>query len=106
LFDVVRRLRQRDTARRYTAGAESLLGVLEDSRGALAGTSAACQLGWQLPDGDWPVELYVPETGLVDFIDMYALEMASDQAGDIVLRAVPDPWPFPPHLRVVPETVV
>ena len=105
LLDVAPRLRQRGVARRYTAGAESLLGVLEDARGALAGTSAARQLGWQLPDGDWPVELYVPETTLVDFIDRYALEMASEQTVDVVLRAVPDPWPFPPHLRVVPEIV-
>jgi len=22
-----------------------------------------------------------------------------------VLKAMPDPWPFPPHLRVVPEIV-
>jgi hypothetical protein len=49
LLDVARRLRQRGVARRYTAGAESLLGVLEDARGVLAGTSAARQLGWQLP---------------------------------------------------------
>ena len=99
-------MRQRGVARRYIAGAESLLGVLEDARGVLAGTSAARQFGWQLPDGDWPVELYVPEAALVDFIEAYSLEMASDQQTvDVVLRAVPDPWPFPPHLRVVPEIV-
>jgi hypothetical protein len=26
-------------------------------------------------------------------------------SGDLVLRNVPEPWPFPPHLRVVPELV-
>jgi hypothetical protein len=92
-------------ARRYTAGAESLLAVLEDARGVLAGTSAARQFGWQLPDGAWPVELYVPEVALVDVIDAYALELASAEDVDIVLRAVPDPWVFPPHVRVVPELV-
>ena len=45
------------------------------------------------------------ETTLVDFINRYALDMASDAAVDVVLRAVPDPWPFPAHLRVVPEIV-
>jgi hypothetical protein len=34
-----------------------------------------------------------------------ALELASDESVDVVLRAVPDPWPFPAHLRVVPELV-
>jgi hypothetical protein len=58
-----------------------------------------------LPDGDWPVELYVPETTLVDFIDRYTLEMAGEQTVDVILRAEPAPWPFPPHLRVVPEIV-
>jgi segregation and condensation protein B len=71
----------------------------------LAGSSAARQLGWQLPDGDWPAELHVPELALVDLIDTYALELAGTETVDVVLRAVPDPWPFPPHLRVVPELV-
>jgi hypothetical protein len=47
----------------------------------------------------------MPEASLVDMIEGYALEMASDQTVDVVLRAVPDPWPFPAHLRVVPEIV-
>jgi segregation and condensation protein B len=50
-------------------------------------------------------ELYVPEAALVDVIEAYALELASEDAVDVVLRAVPDPWAFPPHLRVVPEIV-
>jgi len=47
----------------------------------------------------------VPEAALVDFIEGYALELAGEQTVDVVLRAVPDAWPFSPHLRVVPETV-
>ena len=70
LLDVAPRLRQRGAARRYVAGAESLLAVLEDARGVLAGTSAARQLGWQLPDGDWPAELYVPEAALVGGVEI------------------------------------
>jgi segregation and condensation protein B len=105
LLEIAPRLRQRCVARRYIAGAEALLGVLEDARVVLAGTSALRQHGWQLPDGDWPVELYVPEAALVDVIERYSLEMAGEQTVDVVLRAVPDPWPFPAHLRVAPEIV-
>jgi segregation and condensation protein B len=97
-------LRQRANARN-TAGADSLLAVLKDARGVLGGASAARSLGWHLPDGDWPVDLYIPETALVDLIETYALEMATEHGVDVVLRAVQDPWPFPPHQRVVPEIV-
>jgi segregation and condensation protein B len=105
MLEIAPRLRQRATARKYTATAESLLVVMEDARGVLAGTSAARSLGWLLPTGDWPVELYVPEVVLVDMIEAHTLEPATDQVADIVLRAVPGAWPFPPHLRLVPEVV-
>jgi segregation and condensation protein B len=105
LLELAPQLRQRGVAREYLAGAESVLAVLVDARGVLAGTSAARSLGWPLPDGNGPVELYVPETALVDIIDDYTLEMAGEETVDVVLRAVPDSWPFPPHLRVVPEIV-
>jgi hypothetical protein len=74
LLDIAPRLRQRATARKYTATAESLLAVMEDVRGVLAGTCAARSLGWLLPAGDWPVELYVPEAVLVDMIEAHTLE--------------------------------
>jgi hypothetical protein len=45
LLDIAPRLRQRGVARSYSASAESLLAVLEDARGVLAGASAAGQLG-------------------------------------------------------------
>src|SRR5207302_1873713 len=70
-----------------------------------AGTSAAQCLGWPLPDGDSPVELYVPDASLVDMIEAHALEPATDRVAEIVLRAVPDAWTFPPHQRVVPEVI-
>jgi segregation and condensation protein B len=105
LFEIAPRLRNRGVARRYTASAESLLAVLEDARGVLAATSAARHFEWPLPDGDWPVELYVPESDLVDMVETHGLEFVIDQPVDVVLRAVPDAWPFPPHLRVAPELV-
>jgi segregation and condensation protein B len=105
LLEIAPRLRPRGVARAYTAGAEALLAVLEDARGVLAGTSAARHFGWALPDGDWPVELYVPESDLVEIVGTHGLDLVIDQPADVVLRAVPDTWPFPPHLRVVPEIV-
>ena len=36
-------------------------------------------------------------------VERYALE--PDPAGELLLRSVPEPWPFPPQLRVVPELV-
>jgi hypothetical protein len=95
LLEIAPRLRQRCVARGYIAGAEGLLAVLEDASGVLAGTSAARQLGWQLPDGDWPVELYVPEGALVDVIEAHALEMVRKEAVDVVLR----PCPIRDHSR-------
>jgi segregation and condensation protein B len=69
----------------------------------LAGPSAARALKWPLPSGSWTVDAYVPEPMLIDLIERYALE--PDPSGDLLLRSVPEPWPFPPQLRVVPELV-
>ena len=66
---------------------------------------ATRRVGWPLPDGDWPVELYVPESDLIEILEAHRLEPATELPADIVLYAVPDPWPFPPHLRLVPEIV-
>jgi len=90
--------------RRFGVGAEALVGLLGDARLVLAGPSAARALSWPLPDDvTWPVEAYVPEASLVDVLERYELE--PDPASDLVLRSVPEPWPFPPHLRVVPDLV-
>jgi segregation and condensation protein B len=48
----------------------------------------------------------VPEPGLAELVETHALEFADDGHSDLVLRGVPAPWPFPPHLRVVPDVVV
>jgi hypothetical protein len=64
---------------------------------------AARALGWDLPAGSWPVEAYIPEPALVDVVEHYELD--PDPSGDLVLRSVPEPWPFAAQLRVVPELV-
>ena len=47
----------------------------------------------------------MPESDLIEILEAHRLEPATELPADIVLHAMPDPWPFPPHLRVVPEIV-
>jgi hypothetical protein len=103
LVDLLPRLRGRATLRRFDVGAEALVDVLSDPRLVLAGHSAARALNWNLPEGSWPVDAYIPEPALVEIIESYELE--PDPAGDLLLRSVPGPWPFPAQMRVVPELV-
>ncbi len=105
LIHLAPRLRARAVVRHFDASGEALVALMEDPRGVLAGASAARRLDWPVPDGDWPVELYIAETDLVELMETQALELADDGQGDLVLRAVPEPWPFPPHMRVVPDVV-
>jgi len=105
LLNVAPRLRARAVVRHFDAGAEALLALIEDPRGVLAGASAARRLGWLVPDGDWPVDLYIAEADLVELVGTHDLELTNEGPGDLLLRAVPEPWPFPPHMRVVPDVV-
>ena len=105
LLDLAPRLRARAAVRHFDASAEVLLALLEDPRVVLAGASAARRLGWLVPDGDWPVDLYIAEADLVELVGTHELELTDEGPGDLVLRAVPEPWPFPPHMRVVPDVV-
>jgi len=104
LVELLPRLRGRARERGFGVGAEPLADLLADSRVVLGGNSAARLLGWELPDGTWPVEAYVAEPQLAALVDQYALER-DDQSADVLLRTVQEPWPFPPHARVVPAVV-
>jgi len=104
LVELLPHLRGRAIERGFVVGAEPLVDLLADSRVVLGGTSAARLLGWEFPSGTWPVEAYVAETDLDPLVDQYALER-DDQAPDLLLRTVAEPWPFPPHARVVPAVV-
>jgi chromosome segregation and condensation protein ScpB len=103
MIELLPRLHARANARRFAVGAEALVELLSDPRLMLAGPSAARALSWKLPDGSWPVEAYVSEPSLVDMVEHYELE--HDPTGDLLLRSVPEPWPFPAHMRVVPDLV-
>ncbi len=75
----------------------------------LAGASAAAAHGWTLPDVDASVvgpevDGYLSELDLADPVERYGLE--PDDAGDVVLRAVRQPWPFLPQLQLAPAAVV
>jgi putative transcriptional regulator (Ypuh-like) len=104
LLELLPRLRERATCRGFVVGAEQLVDILADPRLVLGGASAARLLEWQLPEGSRPVEAYVPEYQLADVVVRYALER-DEQHPDVLLRSTPEPWPFPPHARVVPALV-
>jgi len=104
LVELLPRLRGRAIERGFVVRAKPLVDLLSDSRVVLGGTSAARLLGWEFPRGTWPVEAYVAETQLAPVVDRYALDR-DDQAPDLLLRAVPEPWPFPPYARLVPAVV-
>jgi segregation and condensation protein B len=103
LLELLPRLSGRNSIRRFAVDAEALVDLRADARVILAGASAAHALGWDLAPGNRPAEAYVSEVVLVDLVEQYQLD--PDASGDLVLRSVPQPWPFPPHLRVVPELV-
>jgi segregation and condensation protein B len=104
---LVPRLRARSINRRFAIAPERRVDILADARLVLAGSTAARALAWDLPstsDSDqWPLEAYVAEGQLAAVFEEYQLER--DDSGDILLRSVPEPWPFPPHARVVPPLV-
>jgi excisionase family DNA binding protein len=103
LRELLPRLRGGAVSRRFAVGAEALVALLEDARMVLAGPSAARALGWPLPYGEWPVDAYVPERDLVEVVEHYALN--PEPGGEVWLRSVPEPWPFPANLRVAPALV-
>jgi segregation and condensation protein B len=104
LLELLPRLRERSTCRGFLIGAEQLLDILADQRVVLGGASAARLLAGDLPEGCWPVEAYVSERQLAEVVDHYGLER-DDRESDLLLRSTPDPWPFPPHARLVPALV-
>jgi hypothetical protein len=76
----------------------ALVDLFADPRLVLGGSSAARLLEWQLPDGSWPVEAYISDRQLADVVERYALERDEEER-DFLLRASPEPWPFPPRAR-------
>jgi hypothetical protein len=106
-LNIASRLTARATNRRFAIAAERLVDIVTDGRLVLAGSSAARALALDLPSTDdtrpWPVEAYVSESRLVAVVEHHQLER--DEGGDLLLRSVPEPWPFPPHARVVAPLV-
>ncbi|MBV9358317.1 MAG: SMC-Scp complex subunit ScpB [Chloroflexi bacterium] len=97
------RLASRAYPRRFLTRSGSPADVLADERLVLGGASAAALHGWALPAGAWPAESYVAEVELAAIVERHGLER--DDTGRLVLRAVPEPWPFPPQTAAVPLIV-
>ncbi len=106
---LVPRLGRRAVVRRFSGSAEAATELASDPRIVLGGVSAAAAHGWALPDVDGspaPADLdgYLSELGLAEVVERHELE--PDSAGPVILRAVQEPWPFPPQLRLAPAVVV
>jgi len=109
LLAIVPRLHRRAVVRRFSASAEAVEELARDPGLVLTGVPAARALGWQLPEvatGHAPgVDGYVSELRLAGLVDRLELEREG-AAGAVLLRAIQEPWPFPPQLRVAPPIVV
>jgi segregation and condensation protein B len=109
LLALVPRLGRRAVVRRFSASPDAAAALASDRNIVLAGASAAAAHGWPHADGDRSTarpefDGYLSELGLADVVERYELE--PDDAGQVVLRAVREPWPFPPQLRLAPAVVV
>jgi segregation and condensation protein B len=109
LLALVPRLGRRAVVRRFSASEDNVAALASDRNIVLAGVSAAAAHGWPLPDSDGALprpdlDGYLSELSLADIVERYELE--PDDAGQVVLRAVRQPWPFPPQLLLAPAVVV
>jgi chromosome segregation and condensation protein ScpB len=109
LLGLVPRLGRRAVVRRFTGTVDVVTALAQDPRILLAGASGAATHGWALPDIAGSVarahlDGYLSELALADVLEHYQLE--PDDAGTIVLRAVREPWPFPPQLRLTSAVVI
>jgi segregation and condensation protein B len=109
LLALVPRLARRAVVRRFSGTHGAVAALASDRNIVLAGVSASAAHGWARPDGDGSparpdLDGYLSELSLADVVERYELE--PDDTGQIVLRAVREPWPFPPQLRLAPAVVV
>jgi segregation and condensation protein B len=107
LLALVPRLSRRAVVRRFSGSQDTVAALASDRNIVLAGVSAAAY-DWAVPEVDGSparpkLDGYLSELSLADVVGRYELE--PDDAGQVVLRAVREPWPFPPQLRVAPAVV-
>jgi len=110
LLALVPRMHRRAVIRRFSASAEASEELARDPGLVLTGLPAARALGWDLPEvapAQIPgVDGYVSELHLAGLVDRLGLEREGGAASGVLLRAVQEPWPFPPQLRVAPPIVI
>lgn len=108
LLGLAPRLEARGVARRFQTTPAAVAALGADAGVVLTGVPATRALDWdlgQLDEAAAPVvDGYLSELRLVDLIEQFELD--ADPRGAVVLRAVREPWPFPPHVRVAPPVVV
>jgi segregation and condensation protein B len=109
LLALVPRLGRRAVVRRFSCSSDTVDALASDRNIVLGGVSAAVAHRWALPDVDGSpahaqLDGYLSELNLADIVEHYELE--PDDGGQIVLRAVREPWPFPPQLQLAPAVVV
>jgi segregation and condensation protein B len=109
LLALVPRLGRRAVVRRFSASDDHVAALISDRNIVLAGVSAAAAQGRALAGGDRSparsdCDCYLSELSLADVVERYELE--PDESGQVLVRAVREPWPFPPQLRLAPAVVV
>jgi excisionase family DNA binding protein len=99
LLALVSRLGRRAVVRRFSATHDTVAALASDRNIVLGGVSAAAAHRWPLPDADRSpaspdFDGYLSELSLADVVERCELE--PDDSGQVVLRAVREPWPFRP----------
>lgn len=99
ITDLAALFRRRATAHRLSAHPSAVARLAADPRIVRTAASSAAEHQLDLVEVG-RVEAYVAARSLVDVRDEYALEDDLGGERNVLLRVVPDPWPFPPHTSV------
>ena len=96
------RLRRRATTLLLRADPDDLPHIAGEPRVVWTGISAADEHGLDVTDRS-VLEAYVSEEDVNRLIDAFFLEPSARP--NLILRAVPGPWPFPDDTRIAPRVV-
>jgi len=91
--------------RGFSCPGQALVELLADARLVLAGASAAKLLGWSCRQETTIASRRLCRRARAGRPGRTLALERDEQAPDVLLRSVAEPWPFPAHARVVPELV-
>lgn len=103
LVELARRLERRAQKRQYRAHPSDVERIAAVRRAIRTGVSAAADLGLEIV-GEGEVDIYIPADRLEPLIKRFALQHS--ERPNVVIRAVPEIWPFRRGERVAPAAVV